>query len=101
RPPPGSSPLSLHDALPIYPHAKIDVVTKWKSVADTLHQRLTRYIPNVGLVRSGKKYRGRVTVYTADSLHHSDFSANIVLADEVRSEEHTSELQSRENLVCR
>lgn len=67
----------------LYPHAKIDVVTKWKSVADTLHQRLTRYIPNVGLVRSGKKYRGRVTVYTADSLHHSDFSANIVLADEV------------------
>src|SRR5690606_34386743 len=30
-----------------------------------------------------------------------DFSSTVFIDDNVRSEEHTSELQSRENLVCR
>src|SRR5690606_40807841 len=36
-----------------------------------------------------------------DWLHVADHCAGIALAAHRRSEEHTSELQSRENLVCR
>src|SRR5690606_39951186 len=40
-------------------------------------------------------------VEVALQLRHQPREETAVLADAVRSEEHTSELQSRENLVCR
>src|SRR5690606_40486147 len=49
------------------------------------------YDPGVAAVR------GRLLGNTADTAD----AADAVDAAEVRSEEHTSELQSRENLVCR
>jgi len=67
----------------LYPNAKIDIVTKSKSVVATIRNRLTKWIPDVGQVGGGKKRKRRVTVYTADSLKHSDFDADIVLVDEV------------------
>jgi superfamily II DNA or RNA helicase len=67
----------------IYKHAKVDIVTKRKSVVNTIADKLIRWIPSVGRVGGGKKQRDRrVTVYTADSLHHSDYTADILLADE-------------------
>ena len=67
----------------LYPRAKIDIITKRKDVVNTLFNRLTRYVPAVGKVGAGRRKKGRVTVYTADSLHHSDFDADIVLVDEI------------------
>ena len=67
----------------LYPHAKIDVVTKRKDVVGRIVNLMTRYVPSVGQVGGGKKQQDRrVTVYTADSMHHSDFDADILLADE-------------------
>lgn len=67
----------------MYPHAKIDIVTKRKDVVGRIKSLLTRWVPSVGQIGGGKKDRDRrVTVYTAGSLHHSDFEADILLADE-------------------
>jgi len=66
----------------IYPQAKIDIVTKRKDIVGSIRDLLTRWIPSVGQVGGGKRRDARVTVYTADSLHHSDFTADILLADE-------------------
>jgi superfamily II DNA or RNA helicase len=67
----------------VYPKAKIDITTKRKDVVGTIRNILTRWVPNVGQVGGGKQKKGRVTVYTANSLHLSDFNADILLADEV------------------
>jgi superfamily II DNA or RNA helicase len=67
----------------LYRGAKIDVVTKRRPIVNSIHQLLTRYIPAVGKVCAGNSLKGRVTVYTLDSLHHSDYDADIVLVDEV------------------
>jgi len=66
----------------LYPKAKIDIVTKRKDVVGRIRDLLTRWIPSVGQVGGGKKRPGRVTVFTADSLHHSDHTADFLLADE-------------------
>lgn len=69
----------------LYPRAKIDIIVKSKSIAETLYNRLIAVIPNIGFIGGGKKRRGRVTVIMADSLQHTDYTANIVLADEVHT----------------
>jgi len=67
----------------LYPRAKIDIVTKSKSVVATIRRHMSRWLPDIGQVGGGKKHKRRITIYTADSLRHSDFAADIVLADEV------------------
>jgi len=67
----------------LFKRAKIDIVTKRRDVVQTMVRVGQRYVSSVGQVGGGKKTPARVTVYTADSLHHSDFDADIVLADEV------------------
>lgn len=66
----------------LYPYAKIDIVTKRKDIVESIRNLLTRWIPDVGQVGGGKKKHRRVTVYTADSLHHSNYDADILLVDE-------------------
>jgi len=67
----------------LYPQARIDIVTKSKSVVATIRRHAMRWVPDVGQVGGGKRRVRRVTVFTADSLKHSDFSADMVFADEV------------------
>ena len=69
----------------LYPKAKIDIITEGKDNVNSLITKLMQWIPGVGQMGCGKKRHGRVTVYSADSLHHSDYTANIVLADEVHT----------------
>lgn len=67
----------------LLPHARIDVVVKSTKIARDIHATLCTHLPDVGIVGAGKKHEGRrVMVYTADSLQHSEFDADIVLADE-------------------
>src|SRR5690606_41586547 len=73
------SPLSLHDALPI-----CELVDE-RGVADA-----------GGRLEQAREHGGAHRVID-DERRHGDVAA----ADGQRSEEHTSELQSRENLVCR
>src|SRR5690606_39909938 len=80
RPPAGGGTLSLHDALPIFSRtATADEIKR-------AYRRLARqYHPDVN-----------------SSADAEERFKEINEAYEVlRSEEHTSELQSRENLVCR
>ena len=67
----------------LYPHAKIDVVTYRKDVADSIYQLLTKYIPAIGRVGGGRTSPALVTVYTAGSLQRARMDADILIADEV------------------
>lgn len=70
----------------LYPKAKFDIVVKQKDVAKSIVGRLTKTIPNVGLIGGGGDWKGdRVTVYTAGSLHHTDGDCDILLCDEVHA----------------
>src|SRR5690606_40565692 len=50
-------------------------------------------VPHAGYI-----YSGRTAAYAFNLLKNKDIETVVILS---RSEEHTSELQSRENLVCR
>src|SRR5690606_40451597 len=98
--PPASSllsPLSLHDALPIW---EIPLWNPYNMaghpfLADT--QAAVFYPPRL-LTIAASRFTGGFTYATlqAEALLHYWIGAVLM-----RSEEHTSELQSRENLVCR
>src|SRR5207302_9902582 len=70
--------LSLHDALPICP-VSICRKFRWRCVLSLKTRQ----------ARIGRMFRSRCPAATETSVQF------------LRSEEHTSELQSRENLVCR
>jgi len=67
----------------LYPKAKIDIITRRRDVVASIRNLGIRWVPNVGQIGGGKRIEGRVTVFTADSLHHNLFDADIVLVDEV------------------
>src|SRR5690606_39757045 len=91
--------LSLHDALPIYMDMGTLNIGMLKNdiglvaIPHALHILLRHFheLPIADPIR-----RIRVQRYVAHWLFCSDICGQIR-----RSEEHTSELQSRENLVCR
>src|SRR5690606_41566341 len=84
-PTPAISPLSLHDALPI----SSDAACYLQGVNESTH----------GIADSLLSIAAhRAADITADILAHRAAAGD---GRPLRSEEHTSELQSRENLVCR
>src|SRR5690606_40597098 len=92
-------PLSLHDALPIFaPGSK--VVTDYYEKAG-----LTDDLEALGFYTVGYGCTtcignsGPLIDEVSDAVNEHDLAVTAVLSG--RSEEHTSELQSRENLVCR
>src|SRR5690606_41585061 len=94
-------PLSLHDALPIYALGEGGIFQKDGAVEDELH-----CLAGPGDPRGA----GHGVFAEAQGGAMEDGEGDLVLpggggfeddAGEARSEEHTSELQSRENLVCR
>src|SRR5690606_41570834 len=92
-PPPSISPLSLHDALPIC----LQISARLPPPSSTSQRRSgsPRRIPGTAL-------RRRVALPKfCERYHRSLPSAPNDASPVRRSEEHTSELQSRENLVCR
>src|SRR5690606_41358299 len=93
---PGRSPLSLHDALPIY-GAQVTVT------AGTLLRDLALFPDR--LDPAAEVDEALVTLLPGESAVFTVTGATELgpgaLTTKPRSEEHTSELQSRENLVCR
>lgn len=67
----------------LYPRAKIDIVIKRRDLVERTYRALTGLLPSVGKVGGGTHKPARVTVFTADSLHHADGSADILICDEV------------------
>lgn len=66
----------------LYPHATIDIVTRSVDVVRSIAKLCRNFDVNPGIVGGGSLDQRRVTVYSANSLHHSKFNADIVLADE-------------------
>src|SRR5690625_7025029 len=77
-------PLSLHDALPIFAVAQDDT-DEWR--ASTMYGTYSWVLLHAGRHLDGEQ----LAVRAADTIR----------PDLTRSEEHTSELQSRGHLVCR
>src|SRR5690606_40608673 len=101
RPPAAAlAPLSLHDALPIW--QRIDH-PQLQPVKQAAHLRQLA----VDAHRLAAGTRDDLRFVAARSVRDAFFHEVEIVADafrkpaDHRSEEHTSELQSRENLVCR
>src|SRR5690606_42155568 len=96
RPAPPSAPLytlSLHDALPIFIEAHLTLGERGLSAGDAA-SALRHATAAYQLARNEELVQGVLA-----RLYHLMQRSGRSQAD--RSEEHTSELQSRENLVCR
>src|SRR3712207_7523939 len=105
--------LSLHDALPIYPDATQPITNI--NLTDTLPSGLTFKTGSVSINGSPDASADPTTGISIPTIAASSdatvsFVADVTAApsggatdyvNTVRSEEHTSELQSRQYLVCR
>src|SRR5207249_10263219 len=88
-------PLSLHDALPIY----AAVADEFAYVLDGEFTVVTKGKGKQVFRRGEIEYAARRTIHY--SLNESKKPARVLVVLLKRSEEHTSELQSRFDLVCR
>src|SRR5690606_42058141 len=91
--------LSLHDALPI----SVDSMDHGKAVSDisvsSTEKTSAALKAILAMVESTSDLNTQIATATEEqSVVAEEISDNI---QGIRSEEHTSELQSRENLVCR
>src|SRR5439155_14890496 len=84
--------LSLHDALPISPQLLVECVRKVHAGEQWLEKQLSSRVLET-LLRREAGGRAASSVLTPREIE--------IVRGEDRSEEHTSELQSRGHLVCR
>src|SRR5690606_41094313 len=86
-------PLSLHDALPILNEGKYPAILLYSEI----------FQQTGPIRRSAQIMAGHGFIVLVPEVFHELNPIGTVLGydDAGRSEEHTSELQSRENLVCR
>src|SRR5207302_11394123 len=99
--PPLTYPISLHDALPISFGA--DSVLSDSMMATVIAARLakTRVVTVLNQLRLESSRRTPQVAASMISAGTVSIGAALWNLSDARSEEHTSELQSRENLVCR
>src|SRR5690606_41317374 len=90
---------SLHDALPILPSACSGSSARPRS-ASNCRQRVERPRPWRKWARM-KSRAGRLSLKLGRNVYQKTDSGGRSATAAARSEEHTSELQSRENIVCR
>src|SRR5690606_41861814 len=93
--------LSLHDALPIFGVGEGLKLTR-QTFAPAVAAYLAERAPRLAIVDSIQTLTYEEGAVPGSVTQVRDATALLVAsAKEARSEEHTSELQSRENLVCR
>src|SRR5690606_41348657 len=90
--------LSLHDALPIFMGSGGPSTHAIVRAADTTREKDPR---KIGPFEVPKAMCSGPSAALATSFQIKGTNYSISSACATRSEEHTSELQSRENLVCR
>src|SRR5690606_42166109 len=97
---PSRTTLSLHDALPIFDNVRMRFLGKDRDAPEPLEEARARrsftkreigHIDPIGAPERLSAALARLEVFAECMNRHRP----------PRSEEHTSELQSRENLVCR
>src|SRR5690606_40306886 len=92
---------SLHDALPIFDHDEVDCPQVQHPLVDQVLETAGGRHQDVRSLSEGHLLRA-----VSDSAVHDGDRLSNCLGErserglDLRSEEHTSELQSRENLVC-
>src|SRR5439155_25206601 len=91
--------LSLHDALPIYGFWGLVIATLL--TVHPLHQQWSEKFPAALRVEAFQLVVLAVAIGAWRLTYRPDFAWREWIALWVRSEEHTSELQSRGHLVCR
>src|SRR5690606_40249278 len=92
--------LHLHDALPIFivGHG----IGSGSEKAPTIRVRRRRgQLPGPGFTAGAARQAQTVLEWATFTGDETDMTIDFNAAADLRSEEHTSELQSRENLVCR
>src|SRR5206468_10472440 len=90
--------LSLHDALPILFLAHRSATAIDRTLAMPLDALTDQTVTDPAAIRE----RLRTVALAGYAWVHDEFAMGISsVAAEIRSEEHTSELQSRSDLVCR
>src|SRR2546430_9575079 len=93
--PPEIYPFSLHDALPIYEPESLPHERERCGAADeNSREKLT---VEVRVAEGGEGSRTRIEIAPLDRIAAEGLLDRV----QARSEEHTSELQSQSNLVCR
>src|SRR5207302_3400322 len=93
--------LSLHDALPIYVDAGVVSLEELADRAGDRPDKAARGVLDAGQARAGGRVGAQVDALPARDAAPIELELRLVQPSPARSEEHTSELQSRENLVCR
>src|SRR5690606_39639674 len=101
RAPPAIYPLSLHDALPIFPARRALEPPRRGPLPRPTSTPSHRAIPLLGSDRPPRLEAAARTRRRRRGRPPSAPSHRAATHLRPRSEEHTSELQSRENLVCR
>src|SRR5690606_39508448 len=100
-PPPPTSTLSLHDALPISPapcsprSARPHCPAPRRSAPCPPHRS-----PAASRCTHPSRHAALARLLAHRRLRPWSAPSTIAIVEDCRSEEHTSELQSRENLVC-
>src|SRR5205085_11122056 len=90
------SPLSLHDALPIYSATLEDLRARGLADGAEAHDLVELDAHRTDRDRVAHVHVGLIA-FLADDARGGELAVKLF----VRSEEHTSELQSQSNLVCR
>src|SRR5690606_41534208 len=88
---------SLHDALPIYIQQGMEVDIRTLSYPDEVFKGKIDAVSSV-LDSDAKVLKARISLTNENVKLKPGMLVDVIA---LRSEEHTSELQSRENLVCR
>src|SRR5690606_40284754 len=90
--------ISLHDALPIFGAAR----GERDGARDFSARNLDVPVPQIGIALVGEfRIEPHDVAVVPVVIEEDREDVPVVGEDEIRSEEHTSELQSRANLVCR
>src|SRR5690606_40982414 len=89
-------PLSLHDALPIFPYYSRHIAKFKNKFGQLKNYTYLCCMKSNKIYVSQKRYNDNLIITVRNPTDTQDLQDN-----SFRSEEHTSELQSRENIVCR
>src|SRR5205814_8750833 len=89
--------LSLHDALPIYQSFLNSIASPLQIIVRIREMDMDRYLSDF----QSRLKEEPEAIYKEQVKNYTEFVKSLITTNKIRSEEHTSELQSLRHLVCR